>query len=101
VGTPDSFHTAASIARSGGTVGRVGVPQDGRLPCAEAMFMRNISVRGGVAPARAYIPKLLPDVLEGRVELGRVFDSTIALDEVPEGYRAMNDRETIKAMVRS
>ena len=101
VGTPDSFHTAASIARSGGTVGRVGVPQDGRLPCAEAMFMRNISVRGGVAPARAYIPELLPDVLEGRVEPGRVFDSTIALDEVPEGYRAMNERETIKAMVRS
>ncbi len=101
VGTPDSFHTAASIARSGGTVGRVGVPQDGRLPCAEEMFMRNISVRGGVAPARAYIPELLPDVLEGRVEPGRVFDSSISLDEVPEGYRAMNDRETIKAMVRS
>ena len=100
VGTPESFGTAASIARAGGTVGRVGVPQDGKLPRADAMFMRNISVRGGVAPARAYIPELLPDVLEGRVEPGRVFDTTIGLDEVPEGYRAMNDRETIKPMVK-
>ncbi len=100
VGTPESFGTAASIARSGGTVGRVGVPQDGKLPRADAMFMRNISIRGGVCPARAYIPELLPDVLEGRVEPGRVFDSTIGLDDVPEGYRAMNDRETIKAMVK-
>ncbi len=100
VGTVDSFRTAASITRAGGTVGRVGVPQDGQLPRADAMFMRNISVRGGVAPARAYIPELLPDVLEGRVEPGRVFDSTIGLDDVPEGYRAMNDRETIKAMVK-
>jgi len=100
VGTPESFGTAASIARSGGTVGRVGVPQDGKLPRADAMFMRNISVRGGVCPARAYIPELLPDVLDGRVEPGLVFDSTIGLDEVPEGYRAMNDRETIKAMVK-
>ncbi len=100
VGTPQSFGTAASIARPGGTVGRVGVPQRGKLPEADSTFMRNISVRGGVAPARAYIPELLPDVLEGRVEPGRVFDATIGLDEVPEGYRAMNERETIKAMVR-
>ncbi|MDQ3644679.1 MAG: zinc-dependent alcohol dehydrogenase family protein [Actinomycetota bacterium] len=99
VGTTQSFDTAVSIARSGGAVGRVGVPQDGKLGQADAMFMRNISVRGGVCPARAYIPELLPDVLEGRVEPGRVFDRTIGLDEVPEGYRAMNDRETIKALV--
>lgn len=100
VGTADSFATAASIARAGGTVGRVGVPQDGKLPRAKDMFFRNIAVRGGVAPARAYIPELLPDVLEGRFEPGRVFDSVIGIDEVPEGYRAMNDRETIKALVR-
>ena len=100
VGTVDSFRTAASITRAGGAIGRVGVPQDGSLPRADAMFMRNISVRGGVAPARAYIPELLPDVLEGSFEPGRVFDSTIGIDEVPEGYRAMNDRETIKALVK-
>ncbi len=100
VGTAASFATAASIARAGGTVGRVGVPQDGKLPRANDMFFRNIAVRGGVAPARAYIPELLPDVLEGRFEPGKVFDSVIGIDEVPEGYRAMNDRETIKALVR-
>jgi len=100
VGTADSFATAASIARAGGTVGRVGVPQEGKLPRANDMFFRNIAVRGGVAPARAYIPELLPDVLEGRVEPGKVFDSVIGIDAVPEGYRAMNDRETIKALVR-
>ncbi len=100
VGTSDSFATAATIARPGGTVGRVGVPQDAKLPHADATFMRNISVRGGVAPVRAYIPQLLPEVLEGRVQPGRVFDSTIGLDEVAEGYRAMNDRETIKPLVR-
>ena len=54
---------------------------------------------GGPAPARAYIEELLPDVLEGRIEPGRVFDRVARLDEVPDGYRSMNDRETIKVMV--
>jgi hypothetical protein len=52
------------------------------------------------APVRAYIEELLPDVLEGRIEPGRVFDRVIGLDEVPDGYRAMNDREAIKVMVK-
>ena len=56
-------------------------------------------VGGGPAPARAYIEELLPDILEGRIEPGRVFDRTVDLDEVPDGYRAMADRESIKVMV--
>jgi threonine dehydrogenase-like Zn-dependent dehydrogenase len=56
-------------------------------------------VSGGPAPARAYIEELLPDVLEGRIEPGRVFDRVASLDEVPDGYRAMNEREAIKVMV--
>ena len=58
-----------------------------------------MTVGGGPVPARAYIPELLPDVLNGRIEPGRVFDRVASLDEVPDGYRAMNDRETIKVMI--
>jgi hypothetical protein len=54
---------------------------------------------GGPAPVRAYIEELLPDVLEGRIEPGRVFDRFTNLDGVPDGYRAMNDREVIKVIV--
>jgi threonine dehydrogenase-like Zn-dependent dehydrogenase len=63
-------------------------------------FYDNVSVGGGPAPARAYIEELLPDVLEGRIHPGRVFDRVIGLEEVPDGYRAMDDREAIKVMVR-
>ena len=63
-------------------------------------FFRNIIIGGGPAPARAYIDELLPDVMEGRIEPGRVFDRTVDLDGVPDGYRAMNDREAIKVLVR-
>jgi threonine dehydrogenase-like Zn-dependent dehydrogenase len=56
-------------------------------------------VAGGPAPARAYIPQLLPDVLEGRIEPGLVFDRVASLDEVPHGYRAMNARESIKVLI--
>ena len=62
-------------------------------------FFKNVTIGGGPAPARAYIEELLPDVLEGRIEPGRVFDRLARLDEVPDGYRAMNDRESIKVMV--
>jgi threonine dehydrogenase-like Zn-dependent dehydrogenase len=54
---------------------------------------------GGPAPARAYIEELLPDVLEGRIEPGRVFDRVVSLDEVPDGYKAMNEREAIKVLI--
>ena len=67
------------------------------MPTAMPTFFNNITIAGGPAPARAYIEGLLPDVLEGRIEPGRVFDRVIRLDEVPDGYRAMNERKAIKA----
>ncbi len=75
------------------------MPQAASIPEAVPTLMNNITIGGGVAPARAYIEELLPDVLDGRIEPGRVFDRVIGLDGVPDGYRAMNDREAIKALI--
>ena len=99
VGYEESTRTALSIARPGGAVGRVGVPQDEVMPAALPTFFNNVTIAGGPAPARAYIEKLLPDVLEGRIQPGRVFDWVGRLDGVPDGYRAMNNREAIKALI--
>jgi threonine dehydrogenase-like Zn-dependent dehydrogenase len=99
VGLQQSMLTALSIARPGGAVGRVGVPQEETIPAAQPTFYDNITISGGPAPARAYIDELLPDVLEGRIEPGRVFDREIGLDDVPDGYRAMNEREAIKVLI--
>jgi threonine dehydrogenase-like Zn-dependent dehydrogenase len=99
VGLEQSMLTAISIARPGGAVGRVGVPQDETMPASQPAFYNNVTVSGGPAPVRAYIEELLPDVLEGRIEPGRVFDRVIGLDGVPDGYRAMDEREAIKVMV--
>ena len=99
VGLEQSELTAIQIARPGGAVGRVGVPQDETMPASQPAFYNNIRVSGGPAPVRAYIEELLPDILEGRIEPGRVFDRVTGLDDVPDGYRAMNDREAIKVMV--
>jgi threonine dehydrogenase-like Zn-dependent dehydrogenase len=100
VGLEQSELTAIEIARPGGAVGRVGVPQDEKIPASQPAFYNNISVGGGPAPVRAYIEELLPDILEGRIQPGRVFDRVVGLDEVPDGYRAMNGRESIKVMVK-
>jgi threonine dehydrogenase-like Zn-dependent dehydrogenase len=100
VGLEQSELTAIEIARPGGAVGRVGVPQDETMPASRPAFYNNVGVSGGPAPVREYIEELLPDILEGRIEPGRVFDRVIGLDEVPDGYRAMNEREAIKVMVK-
>lgn len=63
-------------------------------------IMRNITLTGGAAPARAYIEQLLPDVLDGAIQPGKVFDRTVSLDEVPDGYRAMADRKALKVLIR-
>ena len=99
VGHGASTETAILIARPGGTVGRVGVPQEAGMPASQPAFFANVKVGGGPAPVRAYVEQLLPDVLEGRIEPGRVFDRTVGLDGVPDGYRAMDDREALKVMV--
>ncbi len=100
VGLDESTLTAISIARPGGAVGRVGVPQDEKMPASQLAFYSNVTVSGGPAPVRAYMEELLPDVLEGRIEPGRVFDRVVGLEGVPDGYRAMNDRESIKVMIK-
>jgi threonine dehydrogenase-like Zn-dependent dehydrogenase len=100
VGTELAMATAVGIARAGGAIGRVGVPHYDVVPAAQPLFYKNIIVGGGPAPVRAYIKELLPDVLEGRIEPGRVFDRTVDLDGVPDGYRAMDQRESIKVMVK-
>src|SRR6187399_605600 len=100
VGLAAAMQTAIGITRPGGAVGRVGVPQDATMPASQAAFFRTITGSGGPPPVRAYIAELLPDVLSGRIEPGRVFDRVVGLDGVPDGYRAMNERESIKVMVK-
>src|SRR4249919_667007 len=99
VGHGESMRTAVGIARAGGAVGRVGVPQETTIPNSQPTFYANITIAGGPAPVRAYMHELMPDVLEGRIEPGLVFDRTTNIDGVPDGYRAMNDREAIKVMI--
>jgi threonine dehydrogenase-like Zn-dependent dehydrogenase len=99
VGTGQAMHTALSIARPGSMVGYVGVPHGVELPIGE-MFFRNKGVRGGSAPARAYIPELLDDVLEGRINPGRVLDYETDLDGIADAYAAMDERRAIKSLVR-
>jgi threonine dehydrogenase-like Zn-dependent dehydrogenase len=99
VGLEQSTLTALQIARPGGAVGRVGIPQEDSVPDALATFFKNVTIGGGPAPVRAYIEELLPDVLDGSIEPGRVFDRVVRLDGVPDGYRAMDEREAIKVMV--
>jgi threonine dehydrogenase-like Zn-dependent dehydrogenase len=99
VGTGQAMQTALSIARPGSMVGYVGVPHGVELPIGE-MFFRNKGVRGGAAPARAYIPELLPDILEGRINPGRVLDFETDLEAIADAYAAMDERRAIKSLVR-
>jgi threonine dehydrogenase-like Zn-dependent dehydrogenase len=99
VGLEEATITALHSARPGGAVGRVGVPQEASISEGESTFFDNVTISGGPAPAWGYMEELLSDVLEGRIEPGRVFDRVGSLDDVPDGYRAMNDREAIKVMI--
>jgi threonine dehydrogenase-like Zn-dependent dehydrogenase len=99
VGTGQAMTTALSIARPGSVVGYVGVPHGVEFPVDE-MFFRNRGVLGGPAPARAYIPELLGDVLDGRIDPGRVFDYETGLDGIADAYAAMDERRAIKSLVR-
>jgi threonine dehydrogenase-like Zn-dependent dehydrogenase len=99
VGTGQAMDTALSVARPGSMVGYVGVPHGVELPLDE-MFLRNKGVLGGSAPVRAYIPELLDDVVEGRINPGRVLDFETDLEHVAEAYAAMDERRAIKSLVR-
>ncbi len=99
VGTGDAMRQALATVRDGGSVGYVGVPHGVELPVRE-LFRRNVSVGGGVAPVRAYLPELLDDVLAGHLDPGPVFDLELPLDHVAEGYRAMHERSAVKVLLR-
>lgn len=100
VGTGQAMDTSMGVVRAGGAVGRVGVPHYEAIAGAQPMFYRNVIVAGGPAPVRAYIDELLPEIMEGRIEPGRVFDRSVDLDGVVDSYRATNDREALKVLVR-
>lgn len=98
VGTHAAMATAFDIARPGSTVGFVGAPHGVELP-VRRMFARNVGLAGGMAPVRRYLPDLLALVLEERIDPGRVFDLTLPLEQVAEGYRAMDERRAIKVLL--
>jgi threonine dehydrogenase-like Zn-dependent dehydrogenase len=98
VGHLPAYEQAVGVVRAGGTISRVGVPQYDQAP-TRWMFHPNVTLTGGVAPARKYIPELLPGVLDGTVDPGRVFDSTVGIDDVPAGYEAMDRRTALKVMI--
>jgi threonine dehydrogenase-like Zn-dependent dehydrogenase len=100
VGTKESMDQAIRSVRPGGMVGYVGVPAGGpELPVGR-LFSSNVGVRGGVAPVRGYIEELLPEVLSGAINPGRVFDLELPLAEVAEAYAAMDERRATKVLLR-
>jgi len=100
VGHMPAYQQAIGVVRAGGVISRVGVPQYEDAPVGfGSLFGPNITLPGGPAPARAYIEPLIPDTLDATVEPGRVFDRTVDLDGVPEGYQAMDERQALKVLV--
>ena len=98
VGTDQSIETAAGTVRAGGMIGAVGVPMYEKFEY-KTLFWKNVGIKGGVAPARQYIPELLERVLAGDINPGRVFNFTTALDHVAEAYAAMDARRAIKSLL--
>jgi len=100
VGHMPAYEQAYRVVRPGGVISRVGVPQYQDAPVGWAsLFGKNVTLTGGPAPVRAYIDAAIPEVIEGRIDPGRVFDVTVGLDGVPAGYAAMDAREALKVMV--
>jgi threonine dehydrogenase-like Zn-dependent dehydrogenase len=99
VGTRESMEQALLSVRPGGALGFVGVPTGGAEIPLRYLFDKNITVSGGMAPARTYIPELLKDVLSGTINPGRVFDVEMPLEEAAEAYKAMDERRAIKVLL--
>ncbi|MEU0333875.1 alcohol dehydrogenase catalytic domain-containing protein [Streptomyces sp. NPDC006193] len=99
VGTRQALETALTAVADGGTVSRLGVPQYEEGPVGRSMVLRNVTLTGGASPARAYIEELMPDVLDGSIAPGRVFDRSYSLEQAPDAYRAMAERRVIKALI--
>jgi threonine dehydrogenase-like Zn-dependent dehydrogenase len=99
VGTPEAMQQAIRSTRPGGTVGYVGVPHGVSLD-GQALFYAHVRLFGGPAPVRRFLPALIDLVLKGKIDPGKVFDLTLPLDQVAEGYRAMDERRAIKTLLR-
>ena len=99
VGSPESMMQALRSTRPGGHVGFVGVPHGVDLPGQE-LFFEAVHLHGGPAPVRRFLPQLIDDILEGTLEPGKVFDLTLPLSEVAQGYRAMDERRAIKVLLK-
>ncbi|MGX6603596.1 zinc-binding dehydrogenase [Micromonosporaceae bacterium Da 78-11] len=99
VGTGVSMAQAIATVRPGGRIGYVGVPLGGAELPIGTMFGRNITVGGGVAPVRAYLDELLPEVLDGRLDASAVFDLELPMHRVADAYRAMDERKSIKTLL--
>jgi len=99
VGTAEAMRQALHATRPGGSVGFVGVPHDVAIDGQE-LFFSHVGLRGGPAPVRRYLPDLIERVLTGRIDPGKVFDLTLPLEQVAEGYRAMDERRAIKTLLR-
>ena len=99
VGLAAAIDTAFAVVRDGGAISRLGAPQYTEVPADFGVFVRNVTLTGGVAPARAYIEDLMPDILDGTIEPGKVFDTTVHLDDIADGYHAMADRTALKVLV--
>jgi threonine dehydrogenase-like Zn-dependent dehydrogenase len=98
VGTGESMKQAIRSARPGAMVGFVGVPHDVSIS-GEDLFRTHVGVRGGPAPVRRFLPELIDLVWRGEIDPGQVFDLTLPLDQVAEGYRAMDERRAIKSLL--
>lgn len=100
VGHMPAYTQSVGVVRPGGVISRVGVPQYEEAPVGfMSLFGKNARLAGGPAPVRQYLEQAIQDVLDGKINPGKVFDRTIALDDVPAGYKAMDDREALKVMV--
>jgi threonine dehydrogenase-like Zn-dependent dehydrogenase len=98
-GTDQSIETCVGIARAGGMTGAAGVPTYKNFKY-QSIFWKNVGIRGGVAPARQYIPELLEDVLAGKINPGLVFDLIVELKDVKQAYVAMDERCAIKSLLK-
>ncbi|MEU0597479.1 zinc-dependent alcohol dehydrogenase family protein [Streptomyces sp. NPDC006393] len=99
VGTEQSTLQALNATRPGGGIGIAGVPHGVQIDGA-ALFYSHVTVQGGPAPVRRFLPDLIDRVMTGRINPGRVFDLTLPLDQAAEGYQAMDERRAIKALLR-
>jgi threonine dehydrogenase-like Zn-dependent dehydrogenase len=99
VGTHESMMQAIRCTRPGGSVGYVGVPHGVALQ-GEELFTTHVRLHGGPAPVRRFLPELIDLVWNRTLEPGRVFDLTLPLDRVAEGYRAMDERRAIKTLLQ-